>query len=177
MTDPQLLFWPYFAPIIGRGEEIEDVARGKFVRAGNMTDAPIPWPTDLRAGKPTLIVTGDLVRAIKRESSEAIQHHWGVGGVTVYHWRKALGVGRITEGTLQRYRDIIADKLTPEAAQRGRDKIATDQVIRDRISASKRGKPAHPNTSAALLKAAKKKKSDEHKAKIAESNRKARRKK
>jgi tetratricopeptide (TPR) repeat protein len=36
-----------------------------------------------------LALYGDLARAVRRESNQAIDRHWGVTGQTVIKWRKA----------------------------------------------------------------------------------------
>ena len=67
-----------------------------------------------KTGRPSLIVCGELVRAVKQESVAAVAHHWGVCETTVWKWRIALGVGRMTEGTTQLYRDLVPSRLPPE---------------------------------------------------------------
>jgi len=61
------------------------------------TDAPIPWPrcraVDSRGGS-GLLVDEELARAMRSESSLAIQRWWGVSPRAVWCWRQALGVGR-----------------------------------------------------------------------------------
>lgn len=89
---------------------------------------------------------------MQTESSAAVQYHWGVGPVTVWRWRQALGVDRITVGTRERLRSETG--APPEAAARGREAAAAPDAI-ERMATSKRGKPMHPNTRAALLAAAK----------------------
>ena len=42
--------------------------------------------------RPALVLYGDLAKAVRRESAEAILHWWGVKHHTVWQWRKALGV-------------------------------------------------------------------------------------
>jgi hypothetical protein len=46
-----------------------------------------------------MILTGDLVRALRRESAIAVANHWGTTWRTVRVWRRALGIGRMTEGS------------------------------------------------------------------------------
>jgi hypothetical protein len=67
------------------------------------TDARIPWPQcrvlGARGGS-GLRITGELVRAIRTESAEAIKHWFGVGVAAVWHWRRAFDVSRWgTEGS------------------------------------------------------------------------------
>ncbi|WP_288949533.1 hypothetical protein [uncultured Paracoccus sp.] len=147
---PPLLFGPYAAPDISDGWLVDHVDGS--IEVGGWTNAPIPWPRRKKTGKHSLILCGDLIRAVMMESSAAVQHHWGVSEGTVWKWRQALGVGRVTPGT--RYRLQTETGVPPEAAARGRE-AAKSPEARARLSASKTGKPAHPNTKSALLRAAK----------------------
>ena len=61
------------------------------------------------AGQHSLIVYKGLAKAVRRESELAICHWWGVRTSTVRKWRRALGVGRMTEGTGQLHRGYIAE--------------------------------------------------------------------
>ena len=138
-----------------------DIALEELVKVGGWTDAPIPWPRKLKTGKPALIVTDDLARAIRAESEVAVAHHWGVCVVTVWKWRKSLGVGRMTEGTESLYRDYLPKKLPEWVAADGREKAATPENYR-RMSDARRGVPADPATALALRVAASKRKSKSH---------------
>jgi hypothetical protein len=92
---------------------------GRVTVAG-LTDAPVPWPYRAIRGAPRpLILCGDLVRAVRTESAEAICHHWGVSRWWVRDCRKALGVGRVTAGTAARMRELAPTRLPAEARQRG----------------------------------------------------------
>src|SRR5690349_15072022 len=64
------------------------------------TDARIPWPVGRRKGAPARgpILYGDLARAVRTESNQAVCHWFGVTPWTVSKWRKALGVGATTAG-------------------------------------------------------------------------------
>lgn len=165
----RLLHGPYAAPACKRGDVLACEARGEGVKVGGLTDAPIPWPRVLKNGRPSLIVCGDLARAVRSESEIAIAHHWGVSVTTVWAWRKALGVGRITEGTARLYREYQPEKITEDAYARMTATMRTP-AQRDAMAARKRGKRAHPNTVKALMHAAKRKKSVEHRRKIALGN-------
>lgn len=163
----KLLHGPYVPPKCRRGDALHCEYRDREVKVGGMTDAPIQWPRALKTGKASPIVCGDLVRAIRAESEIAVAHHWGVCVVTVWSWKKVLGVPRITEGGARLYREYKPEKLTDEAAARGR-KAAVEPEAIERQRAAKAGKPAHPNTRAALLEACKRPKSDEWKRKARE---------
>lgn len=153
---PPLLFGPYRAPDVSTGW-LDDEIDG-LTEVGGWTHAPIPWPRRRKSGRPSLILCGDLIRAVQQESSAAVQHHWGVGPVTVWRWRQALGVGRVTPGTRERLRTETG--VPPEAAARGREAASTPDA-RARIAEAKRGVPAPPATRAALLAAAKRPKPPE----------------
>lgn len=92
------------------------------------SQAPISWPIRRSVGKPTLIVTDELVRALQTESAKAIEAWWGVHHDAVRRWRRAL-------------------KITTRTAGQQAQKAALD--------AARTGQPAHPATRAALLRAAK----------------------
>lgn len=154
----ELHFGPYRAPQVKPGYWLEDAIEGK-VEVGGLTTAPIPWPRRRKTGKASLILCGDLVNAVRRESEVAVAHWWGVSVTTVWKWRKALGVGRITPGTEELYRVYKPLKLTEERAERGRVE-ASKPAARDKMSQTKTGVPAPPQTRAALLAAASRTKSD-----------------
>jgi hypothetical protein len=98
---------------------LRDSARGRVKVAGT-TDAPIPWPySAARGGKRQLVLCGDLARAVRTESAEAVAYHWGITRWTVRDWRRALGVGRATEGTRRRMAALVETHLAPEALARG----------------------------------------------------------
>ena len=92
MPDTKLLFGPYLPPRVRRGQILVCEFRGEVVKVGGLTDAPIMWPRVLKTGSPSVIVCGDLVRAIRTESAAAVAYHWGVSETTVWKWRKSLGV-------------------------------------------------------------------------------------
>lgn len=153
---PKLIDGPYNPPRCRVGDWLDDEVDGRL-EVGGWTDAPIPWPRRKKAGKVSLILCGDLVRAIKTESAEAICYYWGVGPTKVWMWRKALGVDRITDGT----RKLLQERtgVPAEAAARGRKQAATPESLA-KMAETKRGKPMHPTTRAALLEAARKPKPD-----------------
>jgi hypothetical protein len=105
----KLPFGPYSAPPVRPGQLVQCDIRGEVEVVG-MSAGPIPWPIgrNLPRGRQRfLILTGDLIEAVKRESAAAVCHWWGVGEQTVWRWRKALGVGAITEGTSRLKADAI----------------------------------------------------------------------
>jgi hypothetical protein len=111
----KLLFGPYRTPKCKVGHRLRCVMRGKVTVAG-LSDAPIQWPYVPQPGGNgyrSLILCGDLVRAVRRESEIAVMHWWSVSRHTVLKWRKALGVEKNTDGT----RDL-ASRWAPAAMPR-----------------------------------------------------------
>lgn len=150
---PELIAGPYAAPSCRVGDWLDD-ARDGALEVGGWTDAPIAWPRRKKTGRHSPILCGDLVRAVRVESVAAICHWFGVGATTAWAWRQALGVDT-TPGSQR----IARRGLPPGAAEKGRERAASPEA-RAKIAASKRGKPAHANTRAGLLRAAKSPKPD-----------------
>lgn len=147
---PKLIDGPYNPPRCRVGDWLDDEVDGRL-EVGGWTDAPIPWPRRKKTGRASLILCGDLVRAVRTESAEAICYYWGVGPTKVWMWRKALGVDRVTDGT----RKLLQERtgVPEEAAARGRERAATPES-RAKQAEAMRGKPMPETTRAALRKAA-----------------------
>jgi hypothetical protein len=101
MTDAErvkLLFGPYNAPPLKRGDRVSCLFRDCEVIVTGWSDAPIPWPRCRAAdsGGPGsgLLVDEELARAVRHEAALAIAHWWAVSASAVKRWRRALGVGR-----------------------------------------------------------------------------------
>jgi hypothetical protein len=97
-----------------------------------------------------LIVCGDLARAVRVESETAVCHWWGVGICTVWTWRKALGVKRITKGASE-----LLSRWTPATVQSRKAKAKLAPALRSperaaKIAVAKRGKPRPPHVGEAL---------------------------
>jgi hypothetical protein len=94
----KLLFGPYRPPRLKVWQRASCLYRDTEVVIFGWTAAKIPWPrcyvAGTRAAGQGLLVDDELARAVRSESSAAIQHWWGVCSVTVTKWRRALGVGR-----------------------------------------------------------------------------------
>jgi hypothetical protein len=119
---PRLL-GSYAAPRCRIGRQLACRVNGD-VEVDGITEAAIPWPFTRsraggvkRGGKPILILTGDLERAVKIESVAAVAYHWGVAHSTVHLWRQALGVGRMTAGSRRLLVEHAHAKLTKLAAK------------------------------------------------------------
>jgi len=168
-----LLYGPYAAPPLSAGETAVCRIRGRVTVAG-MTAALIPWPlVRTRGGPARLIVCGDLVRAIRRESVAAIVHHWDVSQQTVWRWKKAIGVGRMTAGTKEVYRRLLPRRIhSPEAMARAKVASHTPELMARR-SAARKGKPVSLRTQEAAAKAARRKRTKAHREAIARGVRQA----
>jgi hypothetical protein len=141
----RLLYGPYKPPKCRLGEKLFCEYRDREVRVKRITDAPIQWPAARRSYRQAPIVCGDLVRAIRTESEIAVAYHWGVRYFTFWKWRQALDVPRMTNGSRRLVIEYAAEKLSPEVRAKGRAAMARPDV-RAKLSASKKGKPQHPNT-------------------------------
>lgn len=155
-----LLGAPYLTPKVSPGDWIEDAERGAVQVGGYTETARIPWPRVKRTGKASLILCGDLIRAVRTESALAIKYWWGVSGVVVARWRKTLGVEQTgSQGSLRLYRQYAPRKLTQEVSARGREQAMRPES-RARHAATMRGRAAHPATKDALLEAARRPKNE-----------------
>ena len=145
MHDPdrfRLLHGPYKRPRLKRGRIIWCERRGEVTVTG-LTDAPIPWPTGRNGRTTTIILCGDLVRAVRQESNQAVAHWWGVSGQTVTLWRKALGVDPTTEGTSDLRRRHFAPRVA-EMHELAAPTLGSPER-RAKIAEAKRGKPRPPH--------------------------------
>ncbi len=120
----KLLFGPYHPPRTRPGRFLFCEWRGT-VKVGDYSDRPIPWPMKWRTR--SLILCGDLVRAVKQESEIAVAYHWGVSVAVVTKWRKALEVEPITVGTRNLKSYVQSEAMTP--------------ALRGHLSRIKTGKP------------------------------------
>ena len=121
----RLLHGPYYPPRTRRGAFLACQWRGT-VKVGGYSQAPVPWPFALRTGCASLILCGDLVRAVRVESEQAITYHWHVSKATVRKWRQVLGVEMWNEGSGRLLAHAVELARTPEA----REKIAQAAVGR-----------------------------------------------
>jgi hypothetical protein len=115
----RLLFGPYEAPPLKRGDRAVCLFRDGLVVVTSWTDAPIPWPRcralDGPGGGSGLLVDEELARAVRHESAAAVMHWWGASPTAVKNWRKALGGTRAgNEGTA---------RLVLAAAERGGEAV------------------------------------------------------
>ena len=103
MSSPPELLGEYQAPAIRRGDRVFCLYRDADCVVTYWNDAPIPWPRVQVVGAQGgsgLLVDEAILRAIRTESSIALQHWLGVGPRAVWSWRKAFGVSQVgTEGS------------------------------------------------------------------------------
>jgi hypothetical protein len=94
----KLLFGPYNAPPLRRGDRAFCLLRACDVVVTSWTDARIPWPRcralDGTGGGSGLLLDEELARAVRHESAAAVMYWWRVSHGAVERWRRVLGVGR-----------------------------------------------------------------------------------
>lgn len=138
----KLHFGPYRTPRFRMGAMSQDARRGEVQIVG-LSDARIPWPIGKQGRAKALVLNGALVRAVRRESHQAICHWFGVGASTVWIWRKTLGV-RQTEGThrlrVQFGKSDAFKQVRAAAHEQSRDP-KLDQARRTKIAVARKGKP------------------------------------
>jgi hypothetical protein len=130
----------YLTPRFRIGAKVQCEVRGEL-RIVGVTDVRIPWPLGVgaRGGAKSLVVRGDLVRAIRRESVYAVCHWFGVNDQTVTKWRKALGVPQLNFGTRQLWKaNAAAGYFWPGV--KAAKATSSDPVRRARHAAARRGK-------------------------------------
>ena len=146
----QLLYGPYQPPEIPPDHTLFCEMRG-YLPVGRWSDASIPWPKRWRAN--SLILCGDLVRAVRQESVDAVSYHWGVCRGVVQTWRKALGVPENTPGT-SHYRKW---SMAHGAARRQKRYLARAEDPNARVKAPRlEHERGHPLLSPALSELLKK---------------------
>jgi hypothetical protein len=136
----RLLHAPYKPPALRVGDRAICLYRDCVVVITSWSDARLSWPRcrelGTQGGGHGLLVNEELRRAIRSESSIALQHWLGVNAVTVWRWRLAFGVAQWgTEGSRRLHRQLSeagAKKL------RGR-KLSTPEVERRRQTALRLG--------------------------------------
>jgi hypothetical protein len=144
-VDPyQLHHRPYKAPGLRRGDRATCLFRDADVIITGWSDARIPWPRCRRPGThgggSGLLVDEELARAVRLESSLAIQYWWGVEITVVWRWRKALGVPRFNEGSA---RLQTALNVSKGAARKGK-RLSPEQVEQRRRTAKELGLRPRP---------------------------------
>jgi hypothetical protein len=147
----KLLHGPYRAPRFRYGATVACQAYG-LVKVVGVTSARIPWPVSLRGSSRVLVLYGSLVRAVRRESNQAVAYWWGVSGQTVTKWRKALSVATTNEGTWRLRSEYALEEPIADGRKLAWTK-ARDPVRRAKIAASRLGKKRPPHVIEAIRKA------------------------
>jgi hypothetical protein len=135
MTDRdrvKLMFGPYKAPPLRRGDRAFCLLRDCDVVITSWTDARIPWPRcralDGTGGGSGLLLDEELARAVRHESAAAVMYWWGASSEAVKRWRRALGVGRAdNEGSRRLIRAAAA-----AGGEAFRDRGFTDEECDER---------------------------------------------
>ena len=151
--DSTTLLGSYSTPLFTYGSVVLCQWRGAVEITG-LTNARIPWPVGKRRGErgKTHVLYADLVTALKRESLAAVCYWWGVSDQTVTRWRRELGVGAMTEGTMKlKSTSAKASEALAAALKRGQAKNS-DPERRRKISESKRGVPRPDHVIEAMRK-------------------------
>ena len=142
----QLRFGPYKSPNIPMGTITLCESRDTDVIVIGYSDARIPWPIGRRPrlGAKSLIVYGELARAVKNESCLAVAYWFGVSPQTVTVWRRNLGVPATNPGTSALRSDYFFEPWAKKAQKKAWAK-AKDPDRCAKIAASKVGKkrPQH----------------------------------
>jgi hypothetical protein len=132
----RLLHGPYTLQSLRKGDRATCLLRDGDVVITSWSDGRISWPRCRRLGHrggSGLLVDDELVRAIRSESSLAIQFWFGISEEAAWRWRKAFGVEGPagTEGSRRLLRAAADVRM---AAMRGK-KLPPDQVERRRRTA------------------------------------------
>jgi hypothetical protein len=136
----RLLHGPYSPPPLKRGDRATCLYRDADVIITGWSDARIAWPRcrrpGTRGGGSGLLVNDELLRAIRTESSIAIQFWWGVRGETVARWKRFFGIGQWEpEGSRRLHR-----QTSRAGANAVKQKTFTQaERMRYRAAAKKRG--------------------------------------
>ena len=112
IDNTKLRFGPYRAPPFKYGAKVDCLARGEVTIRGQ-SGGRIPWPIGKKGSALSLVLCGDLVKAVRREAAIAIQYWWGVSASVTWKWRSALGI-TLTEGD----RLLRKDYMTPNHNRR-----------------------------------------------------------
>jgi hypothetical protein len=129
----RLIDGPYFPPRTARGRFLVCELRGT-VKVGGYSDSPIPWPRIWR--RRSLVICGDLLRALRIESVYAVSYYWGLSRAIVSYYRQQLEVPRVNPGTDRLFREfVIPASRTPEALAKqsaAREGRSSTESMRDR---------------------------------------------
>ena len=100
----RLIDGPYYPPRTDRGRFLVCELRGT-VKIGGYSDAPIPWPRIWH--RRSLVICGDLLRALRTESVLAVSYYWGLSKAIVSQYRQLFSVPRVNPGTHRLIREFV----------------------------------------------------------------------
>mgnify|MGYP001056336438 CR=1 FL=1 len=138
-ADDVLIAGPYRPPRIRVGNTLYCERFGEVVVTG-FTER-MRWLCTIRQGQQTPILCGDLVRAVRTESMFAVTAWWEVSRHLAWRWRRCLGVGRKTPGTLRlrkrctftaEERVRSAEAARSRKGRRRRSRTAKERWLRDK---------------------------------------------
>lgn len=150
IDNTKLRFGNYRAPPFKYGEKVDCLARGEVTIWGQ-SDGRIPWPIGKKGSALSLVLYGDLAKAVRREAAVAVRYWWGISSRTIWKLRSSLGI-RVTEGD----RLLRKDYMTPKHNRRMTVAATAVAALPDRrakIAASKLGKPVTKATKVKLRRA------------------------
>ena len=157
-----LLHGPYFSPRTRVGRKLFCEIYGTVTVCG-FSDGDFPWPKGRYDGKgaPSLILCGDLAKAVRLESEIAVAHHWGFSVDSVRKWRRALGVAPINEGS-HKLLNRITIARTDSRLERARKNSRSPAALA-KASAKLKGRIIPQHVREAVRKAAQRPRSEEWK--------------
>jgi len=174
MPRPRLYFGPYATPRYRVGQAVHCERFGDVEIVGT-SNGRIPWPLGRKPGSrgpASLVLYGDLAKAVQRETRVAICYWWGCGASAARAMRRVFEVPRMTDGASNRQQEI--EQLP--AVKAGRRKAwakALDPERRRKIAEARTGKRRPAGLMAALHKRTRGRQlSDRARTKMSESHRK-----
>jgi len=147
------LLGTYRTPRVRLGRVMSCEARDCDVIVTGYTDARIPWPVGRRKGATAFgpIVFGDMARAVRTASNQAVCHWFGVTPWTASKWRRRLGIKWTNPGTRRLRSDYFAEPWAERARQKAVAKNG-DPERRRKLSEAFKGKPRPAHVIEAMRK-------------------------
>ncbi len=138
MSDAPPLIGTYTPPPVKVGDVVRCRYRRARCRVTSWTDAPLEWPRCIQVGNrggSGLLVTAELVRAVRTESAAAVSHWFGVSPATVWKWRRRFVPG---EGHVRTAGDRDTHRRT--SARGAAAAKAREWTDEERLAAAERSK-------------------------------------
>jgi predicted Zn-ribbon and HTH transcriptional regulator len=151
----RLLFGPYSAPDVILGAQLLCECFGLRVVKGWY--GPKQWPRANAKGRANLIVCGDLLHALQRETVDTVALHWGVHRRTALGWRKRLGFHKnltFANSAFKSIRVTILRETSPEIYRDplGRALATFSKERRSAMGKAAAGKHAWTESEAAVVR-------------------------